>query len=61
MKRRTYLMSYQDIAALQVIKERYGCESDTQALRMAIQALADSRRINIEMPEPRKRGPKPKQ
>lgn len=52
-------MSDQDIMALQTIRKRYGCESDTQALRLAIQALADSRRINIEMPARRKPGRKP--
>lgn len=40
-----------DQAAIQIIKERYGCESESQAMRLALRVLAASPMLEIQLPE----------
>ena len=40
-----------DREAIQIIKERYGCESESQAMRLALRVLAASPMLQIQLPE----------
>jgi len=40
-----------DAAAIQVIKERYGCESESQVMRLALRVLANSPMLEVQLPE----------
>lgn len=40
-----------DTHAIQVIKERYGCESESQAMRLALRVLAASPMLQIQLPD----------
>lgn len=52
MKRATVWLDDQiDAQAIADIKQRYGCESDAAAMRLALRVLAASPRILIEPPE----------
>ena len=39
-----------DFAAIETIKRRYGSESDSAAIRLALRVLAESERLIIELP-----------
>lgn len=39
-----------DFAAIEIIKTRYGCESESQAMRLALRVLAASPMLQIELP-----------
>lgn len=50
-----------DHAAIQIIKERYGCESESQAMRLALRVLAASPMLELQLPEkPTHARPSPK-
>lgn len=50
-----------DQTAIQIIKERYGCESESQAMRLALRVLANSPMLEIQLPEtPTHARPSPK-
>lgn len=56
-KRTTIWLDEVDRAALLKIRERYGVASDSDAIRLAVRLLAESKRVNVEMEG--KRNPKP--
>ena len=47
-KRTTIWLDDADRAALARIRERYGVSSDSEAIRLALRLLAESKRINIQ-------------
>ncbi len=51
MKRKTFWLGPEDEVALEKIRMHYGCESDSQALRLALRVLADSPRLDVILPE----------
>jgi hypothetical protein len=51
MKRKTFWVAEEDEQALTVLRERYGCESDSQALRLALRVLAQAQRLDVVLPE----------
>ena len=46
-KRTTIWLDEADKAAVAVIKERYGAASDSDAIRLAVRLLAESKRVDI--------------
>ncbi len=53
-KRTTVWLDEIDRAALATIRERYGVASDSDAIRLAVRLLAESKRVNLETPDKRK-------
>ena len=49
----------EDVKALATIKARYGCESDSQAMRLALRVLAASPTLTITLPLRPKKEPRP--
>jgi hypothetical protein len=47
-KRTTIWLDESDRAALAKIRERYGVASDSDAIRLALRLLAESKRVNVE-------------
>jgi Arc/MetJ family transcription regulator len=47
-KRTTIWLDEVDRAALRTIRERYGVASDSDAIRLAVRLLAESKRVNVE-------------
>ncbi len=62
MKRKMlWLDDVMDAEAIQIIKERYGCESESQAMRLALRVLAASPVLQIDLPQkPTHARPSPK-
>jgi hypothetical protein len=61
MKRKTFWLDEVDECALQTISERYGCESESQAMRLALRVLANSPKLEIQLPKrPKHARPSPK-
>jgi Arc/MetJ family transcription regulator len=57
-KRTTIWLDESDRAALAKVRERYGVASDSDAVRLALRLLAESKRVNVEHIEsPDKRKP----
>jgi hypothetical protein len=56
-KRTTIWLDESDRAALAKIRERYGVASDSDAIRLALRLLAESRRVNVETGAERKPHP----
>jgi Arc/MetJ family transcription regulator len=54
-KRTTIWLDDGDRAALATVRERYGVASDSDAIRLAVRLLAESKRVNLEAPDTRKR------
>ena len=50
MKRKTFWVAPEDEAALVLIQQRYGCESESQALRLAVRVLANSPMLALTLP-----------
>ena len=48
-KRTTIWLDEVDRAALRTIRERYGVASDSDAIRLAVRLLAESKRVNVEV------------
>ena len=48
-KRTTIWLDEVDRAALLTIRERYGVASDSDAIRLAVRLLAESKRVNVEV------------
>ncbi len=48
----------EDLRALATIKARYGCESDSQAMRLASQVLAASPMLTVTLPARPKKEPR---
>jgi Arc/MetJ-type ribon-helix-helix transcriptional regulator len=46
-KRTTIWLDEADRAAIAAIRERYGVASDSDAIRLAVRLLADSKRVDI--------------
>jgi hypothetical protein len=40
-----------DLQAIEIIKARYGCESDSQVIRLALRVLAQAERLDVVLPE----------
>lgn len=53
-KRTTIWLDEFDRAALAKVRERYGVASDSDAMRLALRLLAESKRVNVESPDQRK-------
>jgi hypothetical protein len=53
-KRTTVWLDEIDRTALATIRERYGVASDSDAIRLAVRLLAESKRVNLETPDKRK-------
>jgi Arc/MetJ family transcription regulator len=47
-KRTTIWLDEADRAALAKVRERYGVASDSDAVRLALRLLAESKRVNVE-------------
>ena len=47
-KRTTIWFDESDRSALAKIRERYGVASDSDAIRLALRLLAESKRVNVE-------------
>jgi hypothetical protein len=60
-KRTTVWLDEGDHAALATIRERYGVASDSDAIRLAVRLLAESKRVNVEHREYRESPDSPKQ
>jgi hypothetical protein len=56
-KRTTIWLDEVDRAALATIRERYGVASDSDAMRLALRLLAESKRVNLETLDKRKSQP----
>jgi hypothetical protein len=56
-KRTTVWLDDIDRAALSMIRERYGVASESEAIRLAVRILAESKRVNLETPDKRKLQP----
>jgi Arc/MetJ family transcription regulator len=56
-KRTTIWLDETDRAALAKIRERYGVASDSDAIRLAVRLLAESKRVNVETRDERKPQP----
>lgn len=50
MKRKSYWIDEEDEAAIAQLKERYGCESDSQVVRFALRVLANSPMLTVALP-----------
>jgi hypothetical protein len=50
MKRKTFWVAPEDEQALETIQQRYGCESESQALRLAVRVLANSPMLALTLP-----------
>lgn len=50
MKRKMFWLGEDDEHAITIIADRYGCESGSQAVRLALRILAESQRLIIELP-----------
>lgn len=59
MKRKTFWVAPEDEQALSIIQQRYGCESESQALRLAVRVLASSPMLQVDVPPPPKHARKP--
>jgi hypothetical protein len=55
-KRTTIWLDEGDRAALATIRERYGVASESDAMRLALRLLAESKRVNLETPDKRTSG-----
>jgi Arc/MetJ family transcription regulator len=47
-KRTTIWLDDADRAALATVRERYGLATDSDAIRLALRLLAESKRVNVE-------------
>ncbi len=56
-KRTTIWLDESDRAALAKVRERYGVASDSDAIRLALRLLAESKRVNVETRGERKPQP----
>lgn len=61
MRRRAFWMTADDEQAMAVIRDRYGVETDTGALRLALRILAASPMLTVAPEKPMKTGPKPRE
>jgi hypothetical protein len=53
MRRRTTIwLDEADRAALATIRARYGVASDSDAIRLAVRLLAESKRVDVHVSEP---------
>ena len=52
-KRTTIWLDETDRASLARIRERYGMASESDALRLAVRLLAESKRVTLETPDKR--------
>ena len=50
MKRKSFWLDASDEEALAAIRQQYGCESESQALRLAIRALARNPKLALTLP-----------
>ncbi len=50
-KRTTIWIDESDRAALAKVRERYGVASDSDAIRLALRLLAESKRVHVEAPD----------
>jgi|GEM_PF-4293766 len=46
-----------DQEAIRIIREKYGCQTDSAAMRLALRTLASSPTLQIQRPETRKGNP----
>ena len=56
-KRTTIWLDETDRASLAKVRERYGVASDSDAIRLALRLLAESKRVNVETRVERKPQP----
>ena len=59
MKRKTFWLDTSDEEGLATIRQQYGCESESQALRLAIRALARNPKLALTLPPTPKHARKP--
>lgn len=50
MRRKSFWLDASDEEALGTIRQQYGCESESQALRLAIRALARNPKLALTLP-----------
>lgn len=59
MRRKSFWLDSSDEEALATIQQHYGCESESQALRLAIRALARNPKLALTLPPTPKHAKKP--
>ena len=50
VRRKGYWLDVEDERAIELLKERYGAESDSQVVRLALRVLAESARLEVVLP-----------
>ena len=60
-RRASIFLSDQERTAIRALRERYGLSTDSDVVRMAINVLASNPVLQIQLPQPLKPGPKPKE
>ena len=50
MKQKSFWFDETDDIAISTIQQRYGCESQSQAVRMAVRMLAMADKLNLQLP-----------
>lgn len=58
-QKKLVILEPEDMQAVATIKTRYGCESDSQAIRLAVRVLAASPMLTVALPQHLKPGRKP--
>ena len=56
MKSKLFKLSEQSEGDIATIMRRYGCETEAQAVRLALRVLAESERLDIVLPATPKHG-----
>lgn len=57
-QKKLVILEPEDTQAIATIKARYGCESDSQAIRLAVRVLAASPMLTVPLPAHLKPGRK---
>ena len=50
MKRKTIWVDEDDLKAVDLIRQRFGCESESQAWRMAVRWMAAVGKVDVQLP-----------
>lgn len=50
MKQQMFWLGPEDEAAIELLKQRYGCESKSQVVRLALRVLAENPPLRVSLP-----------
>lgn len=59
MKQQMFWLGPEDEAAIALLKQRYGCESKSQVVRLALRVLAENPPLHLLLPPTPKHASKP--